>query len=338
MDVKVAESIAELLFSKDLVIVPGFGGFVAEEVGADVDLVLGKISPPAKKVAFNDNLIVNDGVLSSFLMDKYSLSKLSAEMEIEDFVKRSNKLLDGREIIVFPNLGRLYKDFQGTFKFLQDNSNHNSEVFGLGDVHARPLIRNTAIQRQADQVNNPNQPKEEQIKVGPVATTNLRSRPPKKKSENNILLGVLLATAVFILFAVVLFKDTLFKDQMPSYSSEVIEDPVDEPVYNTEDNDEYDGWDDEGDKVLEEEELVREKEIRAWKEAEIVVGVFGDKKNAESLIKRIIQAGYEAVSLDRGTATAVAVRYAFENEDEFNTKFEKVKEEFNDKAWVYSKE
>lgn len=337
MEVKVAESIAALLFSKDLVIVPGFGGFVAEEVGADVDLVLGKISPPAKKIKFNENLIVNDGVLSSFLMEKYSLSKLSAEMEIEDFVKRSNKLLDGREIIVFPNLGRLYKDFQGTYKFLQDNSNHNSDVFGLGDVHARPLIRKTAIQNRANPSNRSVEAKEEQIKVGPVATTNLRSR-PKKKPESNILLAVLMAAALFILFAIVLFKDTLFDDQMPTYNSDVIEDPVDEPVVENDENDEYDGWDDEGDIITEEEEVVREKEIRAWKEAEIVVGVFGDKKNAELLIKHIIEAGYEAVSLDRGTATAVAVRYAFETEQEFNVKFESVKAEFNDKAWVYSKE
>jgi hypothetical protein len=337
MEVKVADSIAELLFSKDLVIVPGFGGFVAEEVGADVDQVLGKISPPAKKIKFNDNLIVNDGILSSFLMEKYSLSKLSAEMEIESFVKRANKLLDNREIIVFPNLGRLYKDFQGTFKFLQDNSNHNTDVFGLGDVHARPILRNTALRKNNTNNSGASKSQEEQIKVGPIATTNLRSK-PKKKSESNILLAVLMATALFILFAIVLFKDTLFNGQMPAYDSEVIEDLVDQPVAEDEDNDDYDGWDDEGDLIQETEVVQREKEIRDWKEAEIVVGVFGDKKNAELLIKRIIESGYEAVSLDRGTATAVAVRYAFETEQEFNTKFEQVKSAFNPKAWVYSKE
>lgn len=336
MKVKVADNIAELLFSKDLVIVPGFGGFVAEEVGADVDQVLGKISPPAKKITFNANLIVNDGVLGSFLMERYSLSKLSAEMEIEDFVKKSNILLDNREIIVFPNLGRLYKDFQGTFKFLQDNSNHNSDVFGLGDVHARPVLRSTSVNKNKAASSRNNSDKEP-IKVGPVATTDWRSK-SKKKPESNILLAVLMATALFILFAVVLFKDTLFKGQMPAYDSEVIEDLVDEPVLEEEDNDEYDGWDDEGDIVDAEEEIIREKEIRLWKEAEIVVGVFGEKKNAEVLIKRIIEGGYEAVSLDRGTATAVAVRYAFETEQEFNEKFDRVKQKFNPKAWVYSKE
>lgn len=329
MDIKVEESIAELLYTHNLVIVPGLGGFMAEEAGAKVDQVLGKISPPAKKVKFNENLLVDDGVLHSYLMQEHSISKLASEMYINDFVKQAKELLDKREIIVFPNLGRLYKDFQGNFKFLQDNSNHNVDVYGLGDVPARPILRNTAIQDR-------NKPKEETIKVGPVATTGY-APVRRKKGENNILLGVLLSAALFALFAIVLFPG-LFKSDEPAYQSTAIDELQDLPVTeDDEEDDAYELWDDDvEDIVAEEEEVERLKDIRDWEEALVVVGVFGDKKNAESLIKRILEKGYEADSRPRGSSTAVAVRFAYSSEEEFEEKFEQVKNYFNKKAWVYT--
>lgn len=338
MDIKVADCVGEILLHRDLVVIPEFGGFVGEPAGAEIDHVLGKVSPPSKKVTFNEHLVVNDGVLSTYLMETYSISKIQADQEIQLFVQEANLLLEQKEVVEFPKLGRLMKDFQGQFKFYQSNDNLNADAFGLEDVQASPIIRKTNSPGQSA-LSFPSESEEPVLKVGPVETTGFRTNTKKKRSENNILLAVILTAALFILFGIFLFKDELLNQQLPDYDSQVIEDPQDVQIEDLDDNDDYEGWDDEGDIIPEEEEeVVREKEIRQWKEAEIVVGVFGEKKNAEALIQRIIQRGYEAVALDRGKATAVAVRYAFETEAEFQTKFEQVKDQFNDKAWVYKKE
>ncbi len=340
MDIKVADCVGEILLQRDLVVIPEFGGFVGEPTGAEIDHVLGKVSPPSKKVSFNEKIVVNDGVLSTFLMETYSISKIQADQEIQRFVEEATILLEQKEVIEFPKLGRLMKDFQGQFKFYQSNDNLNADSFGLEDVQASPVIRNTNSSRQSS-LNFPSESEEPVLKVGPVETSGYRTKTKKKRSENNILLAVILTVALFILFGLFLFKDDLLNPKLQYYNSQVIEDPQDEQVEEAEDNDDYEGWDDEGDIIPEEEEVeevVREKEIRQWKEAEIVVGVFGEKKNAEALIKRIIQNGYEAVALDRGKATAVAVRYSFETEAEFKTKFEQIRDEFNDKAWIYKKD
>ncbi len=338
MDIKVADCVGEILLHRDLVVIPEFGGFVGEPAGAEIDHVLGKVSPPSKKVTFNEHLVVNDGVLSTYLMETYSISKIQADQEIQLFVQEANLLLEQKEVVEFPKLGRLMKDFQGQFKFYQSNDNLNADAFGLEDVQASPIVRKTNSSEQSA-LSFPSESEEPVLKVGPVETTGFRTNTKKKRSENNILLAVILTAALFILFGIFLFKDELLNQQLPDYDSQVIEDPQDVQIEDLDDNDDYEGWDDEGDIIPEEEEeVVREKEIRQWKEAEIVVGVFGEKKNAEALIQRIIQSGYEAVALDRGNATAVAVRYAFETEAEFQTKFEQVKDQFNDKAWVYKKE
>ena len=339
MDIKVADCVGEILLHRDLVVIPEFGGFVGEPAGAEIDHVLGKVSPPSKKVTFNEHLVVNDGVLSTYLMETYSISKIQADQEIQLFVQEANLLLEQKEVVEFPKLGRLMKDFQGQFKFYQSNDNLNADAFGLEDVQASPIIRKTNSPSGQSALSFPSESEEPVLKVGPVETTGFRTNTKKKRSENNILLAVILTAALFILFGIFLFKDELLNQQLPDYDSQVIEDPQDVQVEDLDDNDDYEGWDDEGDIIPEEEEeVVREKEIRQWKEAEIVVGVFGEKKNAEALIQRIIQSGYEAVALDRGNATAVAVRYTFETEAEFQTKFEQVKDQFNDKAWVYKKE
>ena len=59
----VASSINELLFEKNSVIVPGFGGFELQQQPANIDHIKSTISPPNKVPSFNKNLTINDGCL-----------------------------------------------------------------------------------------------------------------------------------------------------------------------------------------------------------------------------------------------------------------------------------
>ena len=59
--------IGQLLQKHNCVIVPEFGGFIANYKSAIVDRVNNRISPPSKSVLFNPNLVNNDGLLGNYV-------------------------------------------------------------------------------------------------------------------------------------------------------------------------------------------------------------------------------------------------------------------------------
>jgi hypothetical protein len=52
----ISKHISELLYFHDCVIVPGFGGLVANHITAVYDEEKNMFSPPAKEIVFNTNL------------------------------------------------------------------------------------------------------------------------------------------------------------------------------------------------------------------------------------------------------------------------------------------
>ena len=76
---EVSKYIKDLLFIHDCVILPGFGGFVANYKPANIDDNLNIVSPPSKAVGFNRNLSKNDGLLINRLAESENLSYLEAE-------------------------------------------------------------------------------------------------------------------------------------------------------------------------------------------------------------------------------------------------------------------
>ena len=68
-NIKIDVYISDLLYSYDCVVIPDFGGFVANYASAKVQAVQHKITPPSKKISFNKNLRTNDGLLNNYIAD-----------------------------------------------------------------------------------------------------------------------------------------------------------------------------------------------------------------------------------------------------------------------------
>ena len=51
--------------------------------------------------------------------------------------------IERREIVVFPKVGRLYKDYEQNLQFLADNTNFNVDSFGLPDVQFYPITQSS---------------------------------------------------------------------------------------------------------------------------------------------------------------------------------------------------
>lgn len=130
------ELIGQLLLRHNCVIVPGFGGFVAQRVAAVVDPEKGLMMPPKKTLLFNRQLINNDGLLTSELATAAACSYEEAGREIQSMVQSWNSELARGARVNIDKVGFLFFDQERNLCFEQDRFfNLLLESFGLGKVY-----------------------------------------------------------------------------------------------------------------------------------------------------------------------------------------------------------
>ncbi|MGV3589198.1 MAG: SPOR domain-containing protein [Adhaeribacter sp.] len=156
----VEEHIHKLLFEHDCVIIPDFGGLITHYAPARIHPVKNTLAAPSKRIAFNEKLKLNDGLLISTLAYDRKLTTEAAQAEVTTFVRQlqasllqnQRHELKGIGLFRYNAAQKLEFDYLPADNFLEDS-------FGLPELIARPL--ETA-----------------------VATNNLRSLLHDKKTEH----------------------------------------------------------------------------------------------------------------------------------------------------------
>ncbi len=147
MQIDIPAHIEKLLFLHDALVIPGFGGFTATRTPASTDYVGGIVNPPAKTLAFSENLTVDDGLLSADIADAHGLTSEDARLAVEEFVEKMRSLLDQREIVTLPGVGRLYKNYVQKIQFLPDATNFNASSYGLPPLQFSPIARSREVEK-----------------------------------------------------------------------------------------------------------------------------------------------------------------------------------------------
>jgi hypothetical protein len=142
MDIKLTSDIRDLLIEDGSICIPNFGGFTSAYKPAVVDAMNGQLAPPSFHIAFDANLQMNDGRLVDHIRQKYRLSSTAAFEYIEAFANDARKNFEKGEIVVLPEIGRLYRDFAQKIQFLPDPTNFNTDSFGLPSITYSPVLRN----------------------------------------------------------------------------------------------------------------------------------------------------------------------------------------------------
>lgn len=133
--VTVEQLIGDLLLRHNCVIVPFFGGFVAQKIPARIDFEKGTMTPPTKSLLFNRQLVNNDGLLINEFAQVNKESFVNATSTISQSVSQWKSVLKSGGQIEIDRVGRLYMDDQNTIRFEQDRFfNLLLESFGLGNV------------------------------------------------------------------------------------------------------------------------------------------------------------------------------------------------------------
>jgi hypothetical protein len=130
----IAPHIAELLHHHNCVIVPNFGGFIANYTSATIHPIDRRIWPPSKHVLFNPKLINNDGLLGQTIAETDQISYPQAIDFINDSVKKWQADLAKGKRIEIGEIGFLVQE-KGQILFEQNREiNLLLQAYGLSSI------------------------------------------------------------------------------------------------------------------------------------------------------------------------------------------------------------
>ncbi|MFN7115619.1 MAG: hypothetical protein ACK4TA_02410 [Saprospiraceae bacterium] len=324
MQIDVGACIAELLYEHQSVTIPGLGAFVSAYKPANIDQVEGKIAPPSKQISFNKNLLIDDGLLVKQLREKFRLSYGEAMRTVDDYAREVKEKIDRREIVTFPKVGRLYKDYEQNYQFLPDETNFNTDSYGLPTLEYFPVVRTVQEKTQAAAASKP---------YTPVKITQ------KNWLQRNLLLvsslgAFVVAGSVYILLqnpkSVALEEPT---PSVPTARYNVSPSENEETAADVEEVNARSTPDTEADDSASEAATLKP----GTKSAIITIGTFSNPDNVERLIKRIYKAGYEPYTEKVGKNTRVGVQFKYDKSSELTAAVREVSQEFDTKASIYKK-
>jgi len=140
--VEVNKYISQLLYNHDCVILPDFGGFVANYKPASIDYVHNTFYPPRKELLFNRSLSQNDGLLINHMSQIEGIEYIESKNIIVGFVKETITKLRNGEKVVFDGIGTFYYDIQKNIQFEPDTTqNYLLESYGLTSFHSPAVKR-----------------------------------------------------------------------------------------------------------------------------------------------------------------------------------------------------
>ena len=137
----IANYINDLLYRYDCVIVPDFGGFVTNRIGAKINTQSHTFYPPTKQITFNSHLKHNDGLLANYIASSENISFEKAATAISlSVIKWKNELQSSA--IEIDNLGVLSLNEEKQIIFEPNTTvNYLTTSFGLSSFESSSIGR-----------------------------------------------------------------------------------------------------------------------------------------------------------------------------------------------------
>jgi nucleoid DNA-binding protein len=134
--------ISDLLYRYNCVVVPGFGAFLTQKTTARINQDTNTFFAPSKTIAFNGQLISNDGLLVSYIAESEKISFEKALILIEEQIKTWKKTLTEESSLNLKNIGMLTTNEDAKVLFQPASEpNYLTASFGLSNFHAIPVTR-----------------------------------------------------------------------------------------------------------------------------------------------------------------------------------------------------
>jgi len=300
---KLENYINDLLYRYDCVIVPNFGGFIANKVSATLDESTQTLNPPTKQIGFNANLKHNDGLLANYIASLNDISFDKANAFIDKEVMQWLTTLE-QEKITIASIGTIVFNEEKQLLFEpNDTINFLTESFGLSSV-------SVGVKERYEE------------KVIPLHTASALEEEINKGVSTFTKIAAAAAILLTFSFAYQQYaniqeKNTLAKQQ------EVVEKKIQEATFVI-------------DNPLPTINLSVSKPIA--KEYHVVAGAFELYKNATKKVNQLKDQGYEAFILGENKWGLTQVAFnSYETREEAAKVLEEVKRVGYEDAWLLVK-
>lgn len=142
--------ISELLLDHECVIVPELGAFITKDTPAVLDYVNQRLTPPSKEVAFNGQLVTDDGLLIGYVAERQGISTTAAAKMVHDFAMRNLAVIEASNVVRLDGLGVLSRVTERDYVIqLDENIKLSGDAFGLTTIKAQPVYRRETYQQIA---------------------------------------------------------------------------------------------------------------------------------------------------------------------------------------------
>lgn len=134
----ISHTISDLLQFNECVTIPDFGAFVVNPASAQIDMAKNRLTPPGKKLTFNKNIVTNDGLLANAVSLNEGISYEDAVVYLKGFVFEIREELKNKNVFEFHHLGSFYRTNGNLLKF-ESGVIESLGSFGLEQFHLTPL-------------------------------------------------------------------------------------------------------------------------------------------------------------------------------------------------------
>lgn len=336
MAIDVAGTISDLLYEYNSITIPGLGGLVANYKEADIQKVEGNIHPPSKTISFNSNLVINDGLLVERVRANYNLSYEAAETAVTDFVNNLQSALKEHGSFEIAKVGTISKRSDGYY-FQPSGKNFNTSTFGLPSVKFSPI--RTVSEEEVQFTRAPS----DEIIAAPTAVSS---------TGNRSIFWIVSAMAVAaLIISFFVMKDNFFppEEEENTASLDLLNDKSPNKKINQKPTSEdrvvnLSGEDSITTEVVTPVNTEAPTPDPTVKEAIVIIGSFKNRRNANALLKAIVEAGYDSYR-DGGASSMngaeeiyrIGAKVRYNDPADFKRYYEDIKKRFNSDAFILKK-
>lgn len=314
MQIDIPAHIEKLLFLHDALIIPGFGGFTATRTPATTDYAGGSVAPPAKTLTFSENLTVDDGILVGDVAQTHSISLDDARKAIAEFVEKIQVLLNQREIVTLPGVGRLYRNYVQKIQFLPDSTNFNAGSYGLPPLQFSPIARSREVVEKPETEPTATTPVTPYIP--PAETLEPVGRP--RRSRMGLALGIIFLFAslsIGIWYWQQRKKQALIaeRDQTEQNDTPVTKKPATEPARPKQEASETKTQEQSATESAEEKMAAAREQVAKnaeGRECILIIATLRERQNADRLVQLLRNDGHEVYFLEKN-GYQVGVRFKY---------------------------
>jgi len=297
--------IRELLAKNDYISLPGVGSFTQKYEPAFPSADGKSFIPPKQVISFDTSRTFNDEAIENYLCDQMGISHSEAANLVKIFIDKLIYNLDKGRPVKFENVGELFKNKKGKIRFEQaQDSDAALATYGL-----KPL--------EVEQVSSKKKGKVTETQPSVKSDSKSKSSSAKVFVVFSIIIGVAAIIAVFIFIPELrIWEKYLNKNQIIADSKT---DSLDQQVINNNSNPadssstKKDSIQEKVDQNITDKNVKKtalyyeEPKIQESKTYYIIVGSFGKIENAQKLIDKYKERGYNPEVIKGGSMFRVSI-------------------------------